>query len=67
MVSNWGKCHFMCLGQNTVNEAVVYDNTDMKNSKEKKIQEVIIYNVRRFKVHVKTVAKILKRSDLCHV
>ena len=36
MVLNPGKCHFMCLGQNTVNEAFVYDNTEMKNSKEEK-------------------------------
>ena len=62
MVSSSGKCHFMCFGQNTVNETVVYDNTGMKNSKEKKIQEVITNNVRRFKVHIKNVAKILKRS-----
>ena len=33
IVSDSGKCHFMCLGQNTVNETDVYDNTDMKNSK----------------------------------
>ena len=27
----------MCLGQNTVNETFVYNNTEMKNSKEEKI------------------------------
>ena len=35
MVLNSCKCHFMCLGQNTVNETFDYDNTEMKNSKEK--------------------------------
>ena len=44
MVLNSGKCHFMCLGQNTVNEIFVYDNTEMKNSKVEKILGVIIDN-----------------------
>ena len=35
MVLNSGKCHFMCLGQNTVNETFVYDNIEMKNIKRK--------------------------------
>ena len=34
MVLNLGKCHFMYLGQNAVNETFFYDNTEMKNSKE---------------------------------
>ena len=52
MVLNSGKCHFMCLEQNTVNETFVYDNTEMKNSKEEKILGVIIDNKLRFKSHV---------------
>ena len=43
----------MCLGRNTVNERFVYDNTEMKNSKEEKILGVIIDNKLRFKSHVK--------------
>ena len=44
MVLDSEKCHFMCLRQNTVNETFVYDNTEMKNSKEEKILGVIIDN-----------------------
>ena len=36
-----------------MNETAVYDNTDMKNSKGREIRDVIINNVRRFKIHVK--------------
>ena len=50
--------------QNTANETFVYDNIEMKNSKEEKILGVIIDNKLRFKNHVK---KLLKRSGLCHV
>ena len=57
MVLNSGKCHFMCLGQNTVIEAFVYDNIEMKNSKEEKILGVIIDNKLRFKSHVKDLSK----------
>ena len=57
MVSNSSKCHLMCLGQNTVNEKFVYDNIEMKNSKEKKILGVIIDNILRFESHVKNLCK----------
>ena len=53
MVFNSGKC----LGQNTVNETFVYDNIEMKNSKEEKILGVIIDNKLRFKSHVKNLCK----------
>ena len=59
-VLNSGKCHFMCLGQNTVNETFVYDNIEMKNSKEEKILGVIIDNKLRFKSYVK---KLCKKSS----
>ena len=45
-------------------ETFVYDNIEMKNSKEEKILGVIIDNKLRFKNHVK---KLPKRSGLCHV
>ena len=48
---------FMCLGQNTVNEAFTYDNIEMKNSKEEKIFGVIINNLLRFKSHAKNLSK----------
>ena len=37
MVLNSGKCRFMCLRQNTVNETFVYHNIEMENGKEEKI------------------------------
>ena len=57
MVLNSVKCHFMCLGENTLNEKFVYDNIEMKNSKEEKILGVIIDNKLRFKSHVKNLCK----------
>ena len=40
MVLNLGKCPFMCLGQNIVDKAFVYNNTDMKsNKRERKYEE----------------------------
>ena len=57
MILNWGKCHFMCLGQNTVKETFVYDNIEMKSSMEEKIFGVIINNKLRFKRHVKNLCK----------
>ena len=47
----------MCLGQNTANETLVYDNTEIKNSREEKILVVIIENELRFKSHVKNQCK----------
>ena len=44
VVLNSGKRHFMCLGQNTVNKTFVYDNIEMKSSKEEKILGRIIDN-----------------------
>ena len=57
MVLNSGKCHFMCLGQNTVNEIFVYDKIEMKNSKEEKVLRLIIDNKLRFKSHAKNICK----------
>ena len=58
MVLDSEKCHFMCLRQNTVNETFVYDNTEMKNSKEEKILGVIIDNKLRFKSYAKYGQKV---------
>ena len=57
MVLNSSKCHFMCLGQNTVNQTFLCDNIEMKNSKEDKIFGVVIDNKLRFKSHVKNICK----------
>ena len=59
---------FICLGQNTVNEAFVYDNIEMKNSKEEKILGVIITIYLGSKVMQKIyLKKLLKRSGLYQV
>ena len=42
MVLNAGKCHFMCLGNNTENETFLFHNILMENSKKQKILGVII-------------------------
>ena len=60
MVLNLGKCHFMCLGQNTINEIFVCDNIERKNSKEEKILGVIIDNKLRFKSHIKNLKSLSK-------
>ena len=57
MVLNSGKCCFMCLRQNTTNEPFVCYITEMKNSKEEKILEVIIDNKLTFKSQVKNLRK----------
>ena len=57
MVLNLGKCHFMCLGQNTVNETFAYNYTETKNSKEEKILRISIDNKLRFKSHMKNLCK----------
>ena len=57
MILNSGKCHFMCLGQNTVKKTFVYDNTKMKNSKEEKILGAIVDNKLTFQSHVKNLCK----------
>ena len=56
MVLNAGKCHFMCLGNNTENETFLFHNILMENSKEQKILGVIIDIKLNFKSH---------KSELC--
>ena len=43
IVFNLGKCHFMCLGQNTVNGTFVYYNIEIKNNKEEILRYYIKY------------------------
>ena len=62
MVLNSDKCHVICLGQNAVNQTFVYDNIEMKNSKEEKILRVIIDNKLRFKSRVKNQCKKTSRK-----
>ena len=57
IILNSGKCHFTCLRQNRVNETFVFDNTNIKNSKEEKILGVIIDIKLRFKNHVENLCK----------
>ena len=38
------KCYFMYFRQSTVNETFVYNNTEMKSSKEEKMLRVITEN-----------------------
>ena len=57
MVLNSGKCHFKCLGQNTMNEIFACDNIEMKHSKEEKILGAIIDKNLRLKSHVKNLYK----------
>ena len=57
---NLGKCHSMCLGQNTVIDTFFYDNNEMKNSKEEKILGVISDNELRFK---SPVTNLFKKSS----
>ena len=51
MVLNAGKCHFMCLGNNTENETFLFHNILMENSKEQKLISVTIDNNLNFKSH----------------
>ena len=57
MALNAGKCHFMCLGNNTENEIFLFHNILMKNSKEQKIPGVIIVNKLNFKSHISELRK----------
>ena len=56
MVLNAGKCHFMCLVNNTENGTFLFHNILTENSKEQKIIGVIIDNELNFKSHI---------SELC--
>ena len=57
VVLNAGKCHFMCLGNNTENETFLFHNILIENSKEQKILGVIIDNKLNFKSHISELCK----------
>ena len=57
MVLNEGKCHFMCIGKNTENETLVFNDIILQNSKEEKILGVIIDNKLTFKSHIEELCK----------
>ena len=57
MVLDAGKCHFMCLGNNTENETFLFHNIHMENSKERKILSVTIDNKLNFKSHISELCK----------
>ena len=57
MVLNAGKCHFMCLGNNTENETFSFHNILMENSKEQKNLGVTIDNKLNFKSHINELCK----------
>ena len=54
---NAGKCHFMCLGNNTENETFLFHNILMENSKGQKILGVIIESKSNFKTHISKLCK----------
>ena len=54
---NAGKCHSICLGNNTENEIFLFHNIPMENSKEQKILGVIIDNKLNFKSHISEMCK----------
>ena len=45
MVRNAGKCHFICLGNNTEQETFLFHNIPVENSREQKILGVTIDNI----------------------
>ena len=47
MVFNSGKCHFMCLGQNTLNGIFVHDNIEIKNNKEDILRYIKYYDIKQ--------------------
>ena len=57
MVRNAGKCHFMCLRNNTENETFLFHNILMNNSKEQKIVGDIIDNKLNFKSYISELCK----------
>ena len=57
MVLNAGKCHFMCLGNNTENETFLFHNILMENNKEQKILGVIIDSKLNLKSHINQLCK----------
>ena len=56
----------MCFSNNIENEKYFLNNTEMKNSSEEKILQIIIVIKLKVKRHVKkNLRKLVKRSGLC--
>ena len=56
----------MCFSNNIENEKYFLNNTEMKNSSEEKILQIIIDNKLNVKSHVKKyLRKLVNRSGLC--
>ena len=53
MTLNAGKCHFMCLRKDTLNEAFIFKNLVMETSKEQKILGVTVDDKLNCKSHIK--------------
>ena len=49
---NAGKCHFMCLGNNTETEIFLFNNIFVEYSNESKVISVIIDNKLNGKSHI---------------
>ena len=49
---NAGKCHFMCLGNNTETEIFLFNNIFVEYSNESKVIGVIIDNKLNGKSHI---------------
>ena len=64
MVLDAGKCHFMCLENNTENETFLFHNIHVENSKERKILSVTIDNKLNFKSHISHVKSLLRKLQL---
>ena len=62
LVLNPGKCHLMCLENNTENETFLFYNILMENSKEQIILGVTIDNKLNFKSHISELCKRLLRK-----
>ena len=57
MLLNAGKCHFVCLGNNTENETFSFRNIPMENSKQQKNLGVTIDNKLNFKSRINELCK----------
>ena len=62
MVLNAGKCHFMCLGNNTENKTFLFHNILMESSKEQNILGVTVDNKLNFKSYINELFKKISQK-----
>ena len=69
MMLNAGRCHFMCLENNTENETFLFKNYLMENSNEQNILGLIIDNKLNLKSHIDQLCKNVsqKFGALCRL